>query len=94
MPLIISKELRKKINKAAQDIINEEHKKKQLVNRNLDYEYLQTLINRCDVNGLVMKIILKDGTVIQMATQKHRDEYSDGYDGEPSVMELAELEIK
>ena len=88
---LINKDLRKKINKATQEIIAEEKKKQQLVNRNLDYDFLQTLINRCDTNGLVMKIILKDGTVIQMSTQRHRDEYSDGYDGEPSV---AELEIK
>lgn len=88
MSLLINKDLRRKINKATQEIIAEEKKKQELVNRNLDYAFLQTLINRCDVNGLVMKIILKDGTVIQMATQKHRDEYSDGYDGEPSVMEM------
>lgn len=88
---LINKELKKKISQATQEIIAEEKKKQQLVNRNLDYDFLQTLINRCDTNGLVMKIILKDGTVIQMATQRHRDEYSDGYDGEPSA---AELEIK
>lgn len=86
--LLINKDLRRKINKATQEIITEEKKKQELVNRNLDYDFLQTLINRCDVNGLVMKIILKDGTVIQMTTQNHRDEYSDGYDGEPSVMEM------
>lgn len=91
MLFTMNKDLRKKINKAAQDIIAEEKKKAELVNRNLDYDFLQTLINRCDINGLTMKIILKDGTVIQMSTQKHRDEYSDGYDGEPSV---GELEIK
>lgn len=88
---LINKELKKKISQATQEIIAEEKKKQQLVNRNLDYDFLQTLINRCDTNGLVMKIILKDGTVIQMATQRHSDEYSDGYDGEPSV---AEQEIK
>ena len=88
---LVNKELKKKISQATQEIIAEEKKKQQLVNRNLDYDFLQTLINRCDTNGLVMKIILKDGTVIQMATQRHRDEYSDGYDGEPSV---GELEIK
>ena len=88
---LINKELKKKISQATQKIIAEEKKKQQLVNRNLDYDFLQTLINRCDTNGLVMKIILKDGTVIQMATQRHREEYSDGYNGEPSV---SELEIK
>lgn len=87
----MNKELKKKINQATKEIIAEEKKKQQLVNRNLDYDFLQTLINRCDTNGLVVKIILKDGTVIQLATQKQRDEYSDGYDGEPSV---GELEVK
>ena len=90
--MIMNKELKKKINQAAQDIINEEKKKRELVNRNLDYDFLQVLINRCNDNpGLLMKITLRDGTVIQMATQKHDDTYTFGYDGEPS---MDEMEIK
>lgn len=86
----MNKEIREKINKFTEELLWEEKKKQELLNKEIDYNFLQTLINKCNDNsGLVITIHFKSGDKMVLQTKYKENNYSStGYDGEPSVSEL------
>lgn len=67
----MDKELKEKIKKATEEIIAEEKLKKKFIRDNLDGNYLQYMINRCDANpNLVIELEMKEGTKITIYTKK------------------------
>lgn len=85
----ISKEAKEKIKKITEEILWEERKKKEILDKNIDYDFLQTLINKCDNNpDLTVTVYLKNNQKIVIQTKKNIRNYDYEYDGEPSVNEL------
>lgn len=86
----MSKEIKEKINKFTEELLWEEKKKQELLNKEIDYNFLQTLINKCNDNpDLVITIYFKSGDKMVLQTKYKENNYSSaGYDGEPSVNEL------
>lgn len=86
----MNKEIKEKINKFTEELLWEEKKKQELLNKEIDYNFLQTLINKCNDNpDLVITIYFKSGDKMVLQTKYKENNYSStGYDGEPSVSEL------
>ena len=86
----MNKEIKEKINKFTEELLWEEKKKQELLNKEIDYNFLQTLINKCNDNpDLVITIYFKSGDRMVLQTKYKDNNYSSaGYDGEPSVNEL------
>lgn len=88
---ILNKEIKNKIKKYTDEIIFEEKKKQELLNTNIDYNFLQTLINKCNENpDLAITIYFKSGDRMTLQTKHRETNYlaDSSYDGEPSVNEL------
>lgn len=87
--MIISREIKNKIKKAAEEIIWEEKKKQELLNKEIDYNFLQSLIDKSNENqDLVITIYFKSGDRM-VITQKYKDKDGyDGFDGNPATNEL------
>ena len=87
----ISREIKDKIKKYTDEIILEERKKQELLNTNIDYNFLQTLINKCNDNAdLMITIYFKSGDRMTLQTKQKETNYlaDSSYDGEPSINEL------
>jgi putative IMPACT (imprinted ancient) family translation regulator len=87
----MSKEAKDKIKKYTEELIWEEKKKQELLNKEIDYSFLQTLINKCNDNqDLVITIYFKSGDRMTLQTKFKNNDYSAGssYDGEPSINEM------
>lgn len=86
----LSREIKNKIKKATEEIIYEEKKKQELLNTEIDYNFLQLLINKTNANpDLVIDITFKSGDKMRLFTQyKNNSPTYDDYDGEPAVNEL------
>lgn len=87
----LSKDIKDKIKKYTDELIFEEKKKKELLNTNIDYNFLQTLINKCYENpDLAITIYFKSGDRMTLQTKHRETNYlaESSYDGEPSVNEL------
>ena len=88
---LLNKDIKNKIKKYTDELIFEEKKKRELLNTNIDYGYIQKLLNMCNENpDLAITIYFKSGDRMTLQT-KHRETnylaYS-SYDGEPSINEL------
>lgn len=87
----LSREIKNKIKKATDEIIYEEKKKQELLNTNIDYGYIQKLLNMCNENpDLAITIYFKSGDKMVLQTKHRETNYlaDSSYDGEPSVNEL------
>ena len=87
----LSKDIKDKIKKYTDELIFEEKKKQELLNTNIDYNFLQTLINKCYENpDLAITIYFKSGDRMVLQTKHRETNYlaESSYDGEPSVNEL------
>lgn len=86
----ISKEIKDKIKKYTEEVIWEEKKKQELLNTNIDYNFLQSLIKKCNDNpDLVITIHFKSGDKMVLQTKYKDNNYpSMDYDGEPAINEL------
>ena len=86
----MSKEIKDKIKKYTDELIFEEKKKQELLNTNIDYGYIQKLLNMCNDNpDLVITIHFKSGDKLVLQTKYRENNYSGAtYDGEPSVNEM------
>ena len=87
----LSKEIKNKIRKYTDELIFEEKKKQELLNTNIDYNFLQTLINKCYENpDLAITIYFKSGDKMVLQTKHRETNYlaDSSYDGEPSINEL------
>lgn len=87
----ISREIKNKIKKYTDELLYEEKKKQELLNTNIDYNFLQTLINKCNENpDLAITIYFKSGDRMVLQTKHKETNYSleASYDGEPSIMEI------
>lgn len=85
----MDKELKKQIKEATKQLIYENKKKKEFLNAKVDYNFLQSLIDKSNDNqNLIIKIKLKDGTVIEIAQKYQTPERTYSFNGEPSVMEI------
>lgn len=88
---ILNKEIKNKIKKYTDELLYEEKKKQELLNTNIDYNFLQTLINKCNENpDLAITIYFKSGDRMTLQTKHRETNYlaESSYDGEPSVNEL------
>ena len=88
---LLSKEIKNKIKKYTDALIFEEKKKQELLNTNIDYNFLQTLINKCNENpDLAITIYFKSGDRMTLQTKHRETNYlaDSSYDGEPSINEL------
>lgn len=87
----LSREIKNKIKKVTDEIIYEEKKKQELLNKEIDYNFLQTLINKCNENpDLAITIYFKSGDKMVLQTKHRETNYlaDSSYDGEPSINEL------
>ena len=87
----MSKEIKNKIKKYTEELVWEEKKKQELLNKEIDYNFLQTLINKCNDNqDLVITIYFKSGDRMVLQTKYKNNDYFAGssYDGEPSINEM------
>lgn len=85
----MNKEIKNKIKKYKDELIFEEKKKQELLNKNIDYGYIQSLIDKSNRNpDLVITIYFKSGDklVLQQKYQAPANDYS--YDGNPATNEL------
>ena len=88
---LVNKEIKSKIRKYTDELIFEEKKKRELLNTNIDYGYIQKLLNMCNENpDLVITIYFKSGDRMVLQTKHRETNYlaNSSYDGEPSVNEL------
>ena len=87
----LSKDIKDKIKKYKAELLWEERKRQELLNTNIDYNFLQTLINKCYENpDLAITIYFKSGDRMTLQTKHRETNYlaESSYDGEPSVNEL------
>lgn len=85
----LSKEIKNRIKQEAEKILWEEKKKQELLNTNIDYNFLQTLINKTNENpDLVITIYFKSGDKMILQSQFKEDRAIDYYNGSPSINEL------
>lgn len=85
------KEIKDKIKKYTDELLWQEKKKQELLNKEIDYNFLQSLINKCNDNpDLVITIHFKSGDKMVLQTKYKENNYASGasYDGEPSINEL------
>lgn len=83
----MDKEIRNKVRKYKAELLWEERKRQELLNTNIDYDFLQTLINKCSENpDLYITIYFKSGDRMVLQT-KHKEDNS-SYDGAPSINEI------
>ena len=84
------KEIKDKIKKYTDELLWQEKKKQELLNKEIDYNFLQSLINKCNDNpDLVITIHFKSGDKMILQTKYKENNYSgSAYDGEPSINEL------
>lgn len=92
--MILSRETRKKIAEYEKKLIWEEKKKKQLVDKKIDYEFLKYLMDESvkDIDGdreLTIKIRFHNGDVMELSSRTpHKNETFYAFDGNPTVMEI------
>ena len=85
----LSKEIKSRIKQETEKILWEEKKKQELLNTNIDYNFLQTLINKTNENpDLVITIYFKSGDKMVLQSQFKEDRTIDYYNGSPSINEL------
>lgn len=85
----LSKEIKNRIKQETEKILWEEKKKQELLNTNIDYSFLQTLINKTNENpDLVITIYFKSGDKMILQSQFKEDRVIDYYNGSPSINEL------
>lgn len=85
----LSKEIKNRIKQETEKILWEEKKKQELLNTNIDYNFLQTLINKTNENpDLVITIYFKSGDKMTLQSQFKEDRTIDYYNGSPSINEL------
>ena len=85
----LSKEIKSRIKQETEKILWEEKKKQELLNTNIDYNFLQTLINKTNENpDLVITIYFKSGDKMILQSQFKEDRTIDYYNGRPSINEL------
>ena len=85
----LSKEIKNRIKQETEKILWEEKKKQELLNTNIDYNFLQTLINKTNENpDLVITIYFKSGDKMVLQSQFKEDRTIDYYNGSPSINEL------
>lgn len=85
----LSKEIKSRIKQETEKILWEEKKKQELLNTNIDYNFLQTLINKTNENpDLVITIYFKSGDKMILQSQFKEDRIIDYYNGSPSINEL------
>lgn len=87
----MDKETRNKVRKYKAELLWEEKKKRELLNKEIDYNFLQALINKCNENpDLAITIYLKSGDRMTLQTKHRETNYlaDSSYDGEPSINEL------
>lgn len=85
----LSKEIKSRIKQETEKILWEEKKKQELLNTNIDYNFLQTLINKTNENpDLVITIYFKSGDKMILQSQFKEDRAIDYYNGSPSINEL------
>ena len=88
---LLNKDIKNKIRKYKAELLWEERKRQELLNTNIDYNFLQTLINKCNENpDLAITIYFKSGDRMTLQTKHRETNYlaDSSYDGEPSVNEL------
>lgn len=85
----LSKEIKNRIKQETEKILWEEKKKQELLNTNIDYNFLQNLINKTNENpDLVITIYFKSGDKMILQSQFKEDRAIDYYNGSPSINEL------
>jgi hypothetical protein len=85
----LSKEVKNKIKQETEKILWEEKKKQELLNTNIDYNFLQSLINKTNENpDLVITIYFKSGDKMILQSQFKEDRTIDYYNGSPSINEM------
>lgn len=85
----LSKEIKNRIKQETEKILWEEKKKQELLNTNIDYNFLQTLINKTNENpDLVITIYFKSGDKMILQSQFKENRVIDYYNGSPSINEL------
>ena len=87
----MDKEIRNKVRKYKAELLWEERKRQELLDTNIDYNFLQTLINKCNENpDLAITIYFKSGDRMTLQTKHRETNYlaDSSYDGEPSINEL------
>lgn len=87
--MLLDKETKKAIKEMKEKIIWEAQKRKELLNAEIDYNFLQSLIDKSNNNpDLVITIYFKSGDKLVIQQKYQNDSYVSGYDGNPTVEEI------
>ena len=87
----LSKDIKDKIKKYTDELIFEEKKKREFLNKEIDYNFFFFFFNKCNENqDLAVTIYFKSGDRMTLQTKHRETNYlaDSSYDGEPSINEL------
>lgn len=86
--IMLDKETRKLIKEQKRKLIWEATKRKELLNANIDYNFLQSLIDKISYNpDLIIEINFKSGDRMTIR-QKQEINHNDLFNGLPNVEEI------
>lgn len=86
--IMLDKETRKLIKEQKRKLIWEATKRKELLNANIDYNFLQSLIDKINYNpDLIIEINFKSGDRMTIR-QKQEINHNDLFNGLPNVEEI------
>lgn len=87
--LWMNKELRKEIKEAQKRILEENRRKNLLLNKEINYGYLEDLLNKVDENpNLTIEIKLKSGDRIILRQKQDSTNPYERFDGNPTPSEM------
>lgn len=85
----MNKEIRKRIREATKQILEEEKRKQKLLNTEINYGYLQELLDKVDENpNLTITIKLHSGDTIVLQQKSNPNNPFEVFDGRPTADEI------
>lgn len=88
MFFILDKETRNRIKEETRKIKWEAKKKQELLNTGIDYNFLQSLIDRAATNNVEILINFKSGDRMTIRQRPQQVFSYEGYNGEPTLEEI------
>lgn len=84
----IDKETKQKIKEEKRRLLWEAKKKQELLNTGIDYNFLQSLIDRAATNNVEILINFKSGDRMTIRQRPQQVFSYEGYNGEPTLEEI------
>lgn len=69
---MLSREIREKLAAYKKALAEEDKQRKRLISKDMDYQYLEELVKRCENNReLIIEVRLNDGTQLTIKTDRN-----------------------